>query len=487
MDALSSPDILLFGPFRFDRRGRLLFRCAEDGRYQPVSIGSRALTVLGMLTERPGDLVTKDEIIGAVWPGVVVEESNLTVQISSLRRILDAGSEGASCIQTVSGRGYRFVPPVMRPQEMPDAAARTAPANSTGHATSAVSGRSRIRSWHWLYSASAAVALALLLTAAGWRVGWFSGQQAPPRLSLVMLPFANLSGEPKDEYLADAITYDLTSDLSHISGALVIGRESAYALKGKAVDVRQIGQMLGVRYAIGGSVQRIEDTLRVNVQLTSADTGVQLWSDRFEERMADLNAGQEQIVTRMRSELGISMIEIEKVRSQRERPTNPDAFDLILRARSVQNLPPNPRRSREVLALYEQALQLDPSSAAAMANVAYYLLNPTTTGLGISFTDLQRAERLLRQARTIAPNSGEVLNYLVYWLSSMGRCQEARLLSKPFRWTRTRGPASTTSSGSAKPGPDVQRRRYRSSRPRTGGTLSVPISSGVTIGWVLHR
>ena len=188
--------------------------------------------------------------------------------------------------------------------------------------------------------------------------------------------------------------------------------------------MRQIGQILGVRYVIGGSVQRIEDTLRVNVQLTSADTGVQLWSDRFEERMADLNAGQEQIVTRMRSELGISMIEIEKVRSQRERPTNPDAFDLILRARSVQNLPPNPRRSREVLALYEQALQLDPSSAAAMANVAYYLLDATTTGLGISFTDLQRAERLLRQARTIAPNSGEVLNYLVYWLSSMGRCQE---------------------------------------------------------------
>ena len=239
-----------------------------------------------------------------------------------------------------------------------------------------------------------------------------------------MLPFANLSGEPKDEYLADAITYDLTSDLSHISGALVIGRESAYALKGKAVDVRQIGQMLGVRYVIDGSVQRIEDTLRVNVQLTSADTGLQLWSDRFEERMADLNAGQEQIVTRMRSELGISMIEIEKVRSQRERPINPDAFDLILRARSGQNLPPNPQRSREVLALYEQALQLDPSSAAAMANVAYYLLDPTTTGLGISFTDLRRAERLLRQASTIAPNSGEVLNYLVYWLSSMGRCQE---------------------------------------------------------------
>ena len=225
MDALNSSNILVFGPFRFDRGGGLLLRRADGDRYLPVNIGSRAIAVLEALTERPGDLVSKDEIMQAAWPRTVVEEGNLTMQISTLRRILDDGSATGSCIKTVSGRGYRFVPPVMRPQEMPDAAARTAPANSTGHATSAVSGRSRMRSWHWLYSASAAVALALLLTAAGWRVGWFSGQQAPPRLSLVMLPFANLSGEPKDEYLADAITYDLTSDLSHISGALVIGRE----------------------------------------------------------------------------------------------------------------------------------------------------------------------------------------------------------------------------------------------------------------------
>ena len=127
MDALSSPEILLFGPFRFDRRGRLLFRCAEDGRYLPVSIGSRALAVLEVLTERPGDLVSKDEIMGVAWPGLTVEEGNITVQISTLRRILDAGSEGESCIQTVSGRGYRFVRHVTRYEEEP-VAAMSAPA-----------------------------------------------------------------------------------------------------------------------------------------------------------------------------------------------------------------------------------------------------------------------------------------------------------------------------------------------------------------------
>lgn len=100
MDAVSSSDILLFGRFRFDRRGGLLFRCTEDGRYQPVSVGSRALAVLDALTGRPGDLVTKDEIMRAAWAGTAAEEGNLTVQISTLRCILDAGSEGRSCIQT---------------------------------------------------------------------------------------------------------------------------------------------------------------------------------------------------------------------------------------------------------------------------------------------------------------------------------------------------------------------------------------------------
>ena len=123
MDALSSSDVCLFGPFRFDRRGGVLLRCDDDGRYLPVSIGSRALAVLGALTARPGDLVSRDEIMRAAWPGTVVEEGNLAVQISALRRILDAGSEGASCIQTVSGRGYRFVPRVTRHEEKSEASA----------------------------------------------------------------------------------------------------------------------------------------------------------------------------------------------------------------------------------------------------------------------------------------------------------------------------------------------------------------------------
>jgi DNA-binding winged helix-turn-helix (wHTH) protein len=182
MDALRSPDLLQFGPFRFDRRGRLLFRCAEDGRYQPVSLGSRALAVLGVLTERQGDLVAKEDIMCAVWPGTVVEESNLTVQISALRRVLDAGSTGESCIQTIRSRGYRFITAVTRVHEPEVGQERTIGAPGLGIA------------------------------------------EAPPRLSLAVLPFQNLGGDANEEYLADAITEDLTTNLARLPGTLVIAR-----------------------------------------------------------------------------------------------------------------------------------------------------------------------------------------------------------------------------------------------------------------------
>ncbi len=171
-----------------------------------------------------------------------------------------------------------------------------------------------------------------------------------------------MDDDPTNDYLADAVTDDLTTDLSRIAGAWVIARESAYTYKGKATDVRQIGRELGVRYVLEGSVRKIGAILRVNVQLISAETGAHLWSDRFDEEIRQLAAGQQQIIERMYDTIGLSLVEIESARSQRERPTNPDAFDLILRARSMRQLPPTPERDKEMLALYERALLLDPRS-----------------------------------------------------------------------------------------------------------------------------
>src|SRR6516165_4255674 len=115
MAALASSEVFVFEDFRLDRHGGGLFRRADDGAFAPVAIGSRGLDILGVLIARAGEVVSKDEIIAAVWPGTIVEDSNLTVQISSLRRVLDHGRANGSCIQTVSGRGYRFVAPVAHP------------------------------------------------------------------------------------------------------------------------------------------------------------------------------------------------------------------------------------------------------------------------------------------------------------------------------------------------------------------------------------
>jgi TolB-like protein/tetratricopeptide (TPR) repeat protein len=244
------------------------------------------------------------------------------------------------------------------------------------------------------------------------------------RLSMVVLPFQNLGGDTKDDYLADAITDDLTTDLSRIAGAFVVARESAYTYKGKAKDVRQIGRELGVRYVVEGSARRIDATLRVNVQLISAETGAHLWSDRFDEEISQLAAGQQQIIARMYDTIGFSLVDIESARSLRERPTNPDAFDLILRARSVELLPPTPQRDKETLALYERALVLDPQSVPALIGVAYFLIDGRPADVWGNFENMQRAGQLLAQARALAPGSAKVLNITLYWLRTVGRCAE---------------------------------------------------------------
>jgi TolB-like protein len=396
-------------------------------------------------------------IIQAVWADVSVEEKNLTVQISTLRRVLDNGQKEPSCIQTEAGRGYRFVSTVTRLDE--DAVTNTSPEPDVPRAPAFLPDNGNVQRspsaisvllcrrprWQGL-AGFAALLLVIVVGAALWlnlerpnpvdeavggRVQFVSAAEPPqawlaqsPRLSVVVLPFQNLSGDQKDDYLADAITDDLTTDLSHIPEAFVIARESAYAYKGKATDVRQIGRELGVRYLLEGSVRRASSTLKINVQLISAETGAHLWADRFDEEISDLAVGQEQALTRMKDGLGINMVQIESARSLRERPTDPDAFDLILRARSLRHLPQSPRRDKEVLALFEQALSLEPSSISALTGIAYFLIDGRPTGVWGSFENMERAEQLLAQARAIAPDSPEVLNITLYWLRTLGRCPE---------------------------------------------------------------
>jgi len=433
---LSHDPVLWFDGFRLDRRDGL-FRKLDNGRWEPVVLGSRALDVLRALVEGRGALVSKQALMDAAWPGMAVEDSNLTVQISALRRVLDDGRATGSGILTVIGRGYRFLPdvtaeppafpadtmePYAEPAEAPPIGSQPM-AESIDRAGS--SRRSRLLVW------LAALLLVSVLGFGGaiaWRF-WGSNQTLPitaPRLSIVVLPFQNLSGDPNEDYLADGMTDDLTTGLSNIPEAFVIANASARTYKGKAVDARQVGRELGVRYVVEGSTRRAGAVLRVNVQLISTETGAHVWSDRVDEPIADLAAGQDAILARMRGTLGVSLIEIEIARGRRAPPSTPDAFDLILRARSLRNQPENRQRFEEALSLYDQALRLDPSSVLALTGAAAMLIQSRNSWNGwFNAEDQERVKTLVARAREIAPASEEVLGVYAAWLSVETDCRQS--------------------------------------------------------------
>jgi TolB-like protein len=280
----------------------------------------------------------------------------------------------------------------------------------------------RVVALSWRQGALALVGL-LLLLGGGVTVWQRSVHQPPtvavpdhsirraPRLSLVVLPFQNLSDDASQEYYADGITGDLTTDLAHIPGAFVMARTSAFSYKGRPVDVKKVGEELGVRYVVEGSLRRLEDVLRVNVQLIATESGTHLWSDRFDVAVKSLAQGQEDIVRRIATTLNVQMVDVESVRSARERPTSPDAFDLILQARALHSQPPSRQRESQVLGLYEQALQLDPSSTAAMLGIANTIIKRSLGFLGqwVTADELARAATLVAEARDLAPNAEAVL------------------------------------------------------------------------------
>ena len=146
-----------------------------------------------------------------------------------------------------------------------------------------------------------------------------------------MLPFENLSGDKEQDYFADGITDDLTTDLSHLPDSFVISRGTAFTYKGKPVDTKQIGRELGVRYVLEGSVRRVGETITVNAQLISTETGAHVWADRFDGERSRLGELQVEVVSRLANSLGVELVKAEALRAARERPNNPDAVDLAMR------------------------------------------------------------------------------------------------------------------------------------------------------------
>jgi TolB-like protein len=197
--------------------------------------------------------------------------------------------------------------------------------------------------------------------------------RSAPRLSIVVLPFANVSNDPDQQYFADGITEDLTTDLSRISDMVVISRDTAFTYRNKPVNAEQIGRELSVRYVLEGSIRRSGERVRVNTQLVDAATDTHLWAERFDSDIADLFTLQNEITGRLANTLGIEMTAAEAARPTEE----PDALDYILRGRAATLKPNSPESWAEAISMFERALALDPQSVEAQSRLANALVART--------------------------------------------------------------------------------------------------------------
>ena len=220
-----------------------------------------------------------------------------------------------------------------------------------------------------------------------------------PHLSIVVLPLANLSNNPDQEYFADAITEDVTTDLSRIAGSFVIAPTTAFTYKGKGLGAKQIGRELGVGYVLDGSVRRTGDHVQVNVQLIDAESGAQLWTDRLASDRTDLVKSQREITGRIARSLNLQLAEVVGRRVERDGPANADAQDFLMRGWALYYRPASSASRQEARRDFERALEIDPQSVRARIGIGTVLVDDLVLRFSSDLEgDKARAEEMLREA-----------------------------------------------------------------------------------------
>ncbi len=249
-----------------------------------------------------------------------------------------------------------------------------------------------------------------------------SSPSKAPRLSMVVLPFNNLSGDPGQDYLADGVTEDLTTDLSRIEDSFVIARNTAFTYRGKAVDAKQVGRELNVRYVLEGSVRRTGSQVRLNVQLVDAESGAHLWAERFDRDATDLSGMENEIIGRVARAVRSQILTAEAGR----KTDHPDARDYILRGRAALIKPVSRAASDEAIDMFQRALALDSAAPAAQTGLASALVSRVLDEFSLSpTTDLQRAEELLTRALATTPKTAWPHYVRGQLLRAQGRCEDA--------------------------------------------------------------
>jgi adenylate cyclase len=314
----------------------------HSGEAIPLTRGEFA--VLRMFVAKAGRVISRDTLLDAFANRHFEPfDRSVDVLIGKLRRKVEPDPKRPRLIVTVPGEGYRFDGLRFRPVEI----AKSADAKGAAK------------------------------------------REAAPRLSIVVLPFANIGDDPEQDYFADGVTDSLTTDLSRIRGAFVIARSTAFTFKHRSVDARQAARELGVRYVLEGSVQRGQNRVRVNAQLIDGETGAHLWADRFDEDLADLFELQDQVVARLANTLNFELTKAEAAKGARS--TNPDATDLVMRGWGVLNQRGayfnNKDKVDAARALFEQALAIDSNNVQAIHGVAVASMQDYFWGRGNPGTD----------------------------------------------------------------------------------------------------
>lgn len=304
---------LSFGPFTLDMHQRMLL-CG--GAAAPLNL--RSIVLVRALVEAAGEVVSKQRLLELAWPELAVEESNLTVQMAKLRKCLGLlAADGRDWIITVPRIGYRLSVPF--------------------HVSDA---------------------------------SGIAGPALDPRPLLAVLPFANLSGDPEQAYLADGIAEELVTALSRFRTFAVVARSSTFAYRDRKTDVRQIARDLGVGYLLDGSVRRSGKNLRVATHLIDATTGIELWADRFDGHLSRIFDVEDRITEAVIGVVEPQIRKSEIERSRRRRPGSLSAYDLYLQA--LPNIYASaPHRWNEALGLLLRAIELDPGFAPALAAAAW--------------------------------------------------------------------------------------------------------------------
>jgi TolB-like protein/DNA-binding winged helix-turn-helix (wHTH) protein/Tfp pilus assembly protein PilF len=318
--ALKTKHLYAFGPYQLEAEERVLLR---DG--QPVTLPPKDLATLLALVERAGHIVEKEELLEKVWPGVFIEEGNLSRHIFNLRQVLGDSPDGRQYIETIPRRGYRFVGSVREARET--TASDRAASSPSGPAQTA----SQVGAKRTLWLVPLAVLIALAVTAMLVSRRFWLQKPPPQRAMLAVLPFVNLSGDPREDYFADGLTEEMIAQLGELQPTKlgVIARTSVVRYKGSKATVAQIGQELGVGYLLEGSVRRGGDRVRVTAQLIEAGEQTHLWAETYERPLTDVLTIQREIAEKITHSLSLHLLPVE-TSSAATSPVNLESYDKYL-------------------------------------------------------------------------------------------------------------------------------------------------------------